>query len=199
MSTCPQNLINLLRVLDTLPVRYLHDRVTFQHRGAAVTHFPGTQLPMQIEGEFEDGTLVYSDRWICCGEYGCTSGDASLKKKTRNHHCAARMTLRVKVACGGLCLLSIVEDGEHGDGFEAPDSADRNDWRSKMIVAVAVDSGVKTLADLLTDKWWPLAMAPRPRTDNEKKSMRRLANQVKKRGCEARAEAAVVNDENEEN
>ena len=104
------------------------------------------------------------------------------------------------MARGSLCLLSVVEDGEHGDGFEAPDpAADRNDWRSKMIVAVAVDSGVKTLADLLTDKWWPLAMAPRPRTDNEKKSMRRrLANQIKKRGCEAPA-AVAANDENEEN
>jgi len=54
----------------------------------------------------EDGTLVYTDRWICCGEYGCMSGDASLKKTTRSHHCGARMTLRVEVARGGLYLLS---------------------------------------------------------------------------------------------
>jgi hypothetical protein len=39
---------------------------------------------MRIEGKFEDGTLVYSDRWICCGEYGCSSGDPSKKKKTRS-------------------------------------------------------------------------------------------------------------------
>jgi hypothetical protein len=68
-----------------------------------------------------------------------------------------------------------------------------------MIVAVAVDGGVTTLCDLLTDKWWPLALAPRPSTENEKKSMRRrLANQVKKRALPALAEEVDV-DENKEN
>jgi hypothetical protein len=190
-------LINLLNVLDRLPVRYLHDRVTFQHREAAVTPFPGTKLPMKVKGKFEDGTLVYSDRWICCGEYGCSSGDASKKKKTRSHHCAARMTVHVKLVRGKFSV-SISEDGEHGDGFSMPEALPqgRNDWRSKMIVAVAVDGGVTTLRDLLTDKWWPLALAPRPSTENEKKSMRRrLANQAKKRALPALAEEV---DENKE-
>jgi hypothetical protein len=191
-------LINLLYVLDRLPVRYLHDRVTFQHRDAAVTPFPGTKLPMKVEGKFDDGTLVYSDRWICCGEYGCSSGDPSKKKKTRSHHCAARMTVRVQLVRGKL-LVSVSEDGEHGDGFSMPEAPPqgRNDWRSKMVVALAVDGGVTTLSDLLTDQWWPLALAPRPSTENEKKSMRRrLANQVKKR---APPSALAVVDENKEN
>ena len=178
-------LINLLRVLDSLPVRYLHDRVTFQHRDAAVTPFPGTKLPMKIEGKFDEGTLVYSDRWFCCGEYGCSSGDASRKKKTRSHQCAARMTVRVVAATGNKYLISVSEDGEHGDGFAMPKAAPaalgRYDWRSKMIVAVAVDQGVSKLSDLLTEKWWPTALAPRPSTENQLKSMRRrLAHQVKK-------------------
>jgi hypothetical protein len=194
-------LINLLKVLDRLPVRYLHDRVTFQHRDAAVTPFPGTKLPMKVKGKFEDGTLVYSDRWICCGEYGCSSGDPSKKKKTRSHHCAARMTVQVTVAAGK-SLISISEDGEHGDGFATPDAPPhgRNDWRSKMIVAVAVDGGVTTLRELLSDQWWPLALAPRPSTENEKKSMRRrLANQVKKRAPSPALVEEAALDENKEN
>ena len=186
-------LLNFLRVLDHLPVRYLHDRVTFEHRGAAVTPFPGTKLPMKIEGKFDEGTLVYSDRWICCGEYGCTSGDPSKKKKTRSHHCAARMTVRVVAAADGRYLIAVDEDGEHGDGFAKPKAppSGRNDWRSKMIVAVAVDQGVSKLSDLLSDKVWPVALAPRPATENELKSMRRrLANQVKKRDKRSAAAAA---------
>jgi hypothetical protein len=133
--------------------------------------------------------LLYVEQWVCCGEYQCSSGINGVKRKTKQR-CSAVMRIRVLAgARAGQYVVQIKQDTDvaHGDGFVMPDVAVRYDWRSKAILARAVERGVTELSDVYTEEWWPARQIPRPSTKEEKHSMRRRwLNQVKKRPRRAR-------------
>jgi hypothetical protein len=184
-------LANLLDDIDCLPIRYLRDRVTLKKRGLEMQFHPGTKVPCRIDGAHSPNEMLYVEQWVCCGEYQCSSGVDGVKRKTKQR-CRAVMRIRVLAgARAGQYVVQIRQDTAiaHGESFVMPDVAVRYDWRSKAILAQAIERGVTELSDLYTEEWWPARRIPRPATKAEKHSMRRRwLNQVKKRRPRARVE-----------
>jgi hypothetical protein len=198
-------LANLLADIDCLPIRYLRDRVIFKKRGVEMQFHPGTHVPCRIDGVHSASELLYVEQWVCCGEYQCSSGVDGVKRKTKQR-CSAVMRIRVLAgARAGQYVVQIRQDTAiaHGESFVMPDVAVRYDWRSKAILAQAIERGVTELSDVYTEELWPARRIPRPATKAEKHSMRRRwLNQVKKSRVRARvqddddeSESDVANDE----
>jgi hypothetical protein len=184
-------LANLLADIDCLPIRYLRDRVIFKKRGLEMQFHSGTQVPCRIDGVHSPNEMLYVEQWVCCGEYQCSSGVDGVKRKTKQR-CSAVMRIRVLAgARAGQYVVQIKQDTAiaHGESFVMPDVAVRYDWRSKAILAEAIERGVTELSDVYTEEWWPARRIPRPTTKAEKHSMRRRwLNQVKKSRLRARVE-----------
>jgi hypothetical protein len=184
MNDRDTTLANLPADIDCLPIRYLRDRVILKKRGLEMHFHPGTKIPCRIDGVHSPNELLYVEQWVCPGEYRCSSGIPGVKRKTKQR-CSAVMRIRVLAgARAGQYVVQIRQDTAvaHGEGFRMPGVAVRYDWRSKVILAQAVDGGVAAMADVYNDEWWPERQIPRPATKAEEHSMRRRwLNQKKKR------------------
>jgi hypothetical protein len=181
-------LLQLLDVIDRLPIRYLRESRTRIAPDAIIAqHFPGTLIPAVIDtSELKEeliGECIYKELWRCSGEYGCTRV-ATAKATSRSHRCKAQMTVCVYMTGQAEeCIACILEDDPavHGAEFTAPEAAERNDWRSKAIVANAATAGARTIGELLSERFWDAQRVPLPQTAAEKTSLRVRLFQLRKK------------------
>lgn len=209
-------LSQLLDVIDRLRIRYLREsRTQALATGIVVAqHFPGTNIPAVIDTSGVDpayiGKCIYKEQWQCCGEYGCT-GAGGTKAKTRSHRCKAQMTVCVYMTGRreqDQCEACVLEDEPalHGSHFAAPEAVERNDWRSKVIIAIAAAAGVRTIGELLSERYWDAERVPLPQTKAERTSLRvrlaqlnkKLAKEAKKKELEEEEEEVGEEEEEEE-
>jgi hypothetical protein len=191
-------LTSLLDRIDRLPVVYNRSHAgDFTHGARLVACFPGTKVPMTIHaGTAETDTVVYSETWTCCGEYGCT-GNRAHKRTTRTYRCCAQLTVTVRASAGEreACTFSLFENHEHGDAFAmpvAPPAGGRYTWRSKVAIERAARAGVTKVDEMMARYWRPVDM-PQPQTAKERDSLRvRLGQRVRALRAVEQAEAAAA-------
>jgi hypothetical protein len=86
----------------------------------------------------------------------------------------------------------------HGAEFAAPEAAERNDWRSKAIVANAAAAGARTIGELLSERFWDAQRVPLPQTAAEKTSLRVRLFQLRKKLAKKSKEKESEQSESEE-
>lgn len=195
MSTFP--LEQLLDVIDRLPIRYKRtSNIKILVPGLDIAQrFTGTDVPAVIDcsdvPRKHRSECVYQEWWQCCGEYGCTTGDKSMKKTSPAYHCKARMCVQVFATAQGGCVAKITEDDPsmHGSRYRAPEADERYTWRSKVIIAQAAAEGVQSISDLLSERNWDSERVPLPRTTKEKNSLRNRLAQLRRKLAKQAKEA----------
>jgi hypothetical protein len=198
-------LLQLLDVIDRLPIRYLRESRTRIAPDAVIAqHFPGTIIPAVIDtSQLKEeliGECIYKELWRCSGEYGCTRV-ATAKATSRSHRCKAQMTVCVYMTgTEEECIACVLEDDPavHGAEFAAPEAAERNDWRSKAIVANAAAAGARTIGELLSERFWDAQRVPLPQTAAEKTSLRVRLFQLRKKLAKKSKEKESEQSESEE-
>jgi hypothetical protein len=198
-------LLQLLDVIDRLPIRYLRESRTRIAPDAVIAqYFPGTLIPAVIDtSQLQEeliGECIYKELWRCSGKYGCTPV-ATAKATSRSHRCKAQMTVCVYMTGQGQeCIACVLEDDPavHGTEFAAPEAAERNDWRSKAIVANAAAAGARTIGELLSERFWDAQRVPLPQTAAEKTSLRVRLFQLRKKLAKKSKEKESEQSESEE-
>jgi len=198
-------LLQLLDVIDRLPIRYLRESRTRIALDAVVAqYFPGTLIPAVIDtSQLKEeliGECIYKELWRCSGKYGCTRV-ATAKETSRSHRCKAQMTVCVYMTGREEeCIACVLEDDPavHGAEYVAPEAAERNDWRSKAIVANAAAAGARTIGELLSERFWDAQRVPLPQTAAEKTSLRVRLFQLRKKLAKKSKEKESEQSESEE-
>jgi hypothetical protein len=182
-------LLQLLDVIDRLPIRYLRESRTRIAPDAVIAqHFPGTLIPAVIDtSQLQEeliGECIYKELWRCSGEvrlHARRDGESNVALAPLQ---GANDRVRVHDwESGQECIACVLEDDPavHGAEFAAPEAAERNDWRSKAIVANAAAAGARTIGELLSERFWDAQRVPLPQTAAEKTSLRVRLFQLRKK------------------